>query len=277
MLKKIVLTITLYSLSSISQAMVVYDPANWAENVITAVQSQVTAVKSALIESHTLETMANTYATYQKVVDEYNLLNKNLEKLANLHNLIIDTRRSINTDNGHSALSQISALNPHHTHYENDRDKILSQYYEMPLDPQKIQFQFQGLISQDQIDAMKKQVEEQLQNYRLLQDTIDQSVLGMDKSKQRIADIKKMQDTLLNLGPTSALKTAQTSAAELNLLLQQNEQLIQQYNEVLKYMRMKKAEKESEKVKQSQAEQNTLKKSLNQGTGGLGRDRWGDL
>lgn len=249
---------------------IVFDPSNFAKNSITAVQTLETA-------KNTLNSYQELIHTYDQLKSQYNLTVTDLRELANITQLLKSMGDTVNGYYGSSPLSQLSQLDPKSGDYTQKRDAILTQYYQKPTDPNQIQATFQGMVNQSEIDTMKEKAKSQTLDYQLLQDNVDESTHEQALAKERSKDIQAYGNTLSSLGPNSSVRTQQTTASEVNFLLQQQEQVIQQHNEQLKYTRMQKAEEESEKAKQSQAEQASLQKAMNQGTKGLGRDRWGDF
>ena len=113
-------------------------------------------------------------------------------------------------------------------------------------------------------------------NYKVLQDSIDESTKAQDKAQIRKENISKYQSAL-NSGNMSQLSVEQTTGMELNMALEQNEQNISLQNEILKYLRMQKSYEDSMVAKQSQAEEANLERGINQGASGLGRSSWGDF
>lgn len=266
------LTISILTLlvSNTSNAMIVFDPTNFAKNSITAEQTFQTA-------ENTLNTYNETVNSYEQLVQQYNLSVTNLRNLENINELIANLGQSVNNYYGTSPMSQLASLNSTSPTYIQQRNSILSQYFEQPTSTATIQAEFGSALSSDQIEQMQATAQLQNLNYQLLEDSIDESTHQQTMATQRAQAIANYGQTLKGLGANSQLQTEQTTASELNFSLQQNEQLIQEINELLKYTRMQQAEDDSEKVQQSQAEQTSLQKVLNQGTTGLGRDSWGNF
>jgi hypothetical protein len=278
MLKKMVIMSSLGVVcASSSYAMIVFDPANFAKNAITAEQSIQTELNTAMTQANTLKTDIDTLKNYQQLVEQYNLTKANLEELANIKQYIANTQNTVNSNFGSSALSQLSSLNATSSNYIAQRDAILNKYFQKPLDPNYIQAEFQGSLNQDQIDAMKAQAQQQNLAYQRTQDAVDEAAHEQAAAINRNKNITDFGAAIQNLGPNSELKTQQMTATEVNFQLHQNEQMIQELNEQLKYIRLKQAQEDSEKAQALQDEQASFQRSLNQGTSGLGRDRWGDL
>lgn len=242
--------------------MIVFDPTNFAKNA---------------------GTMYNTYNTLVKAREEYKMLTRNhnlsltnLEELSNIMQLIEDINTTVNKHYGKSPMSKFAGLDPNNPNYIETRNAILSMYYQQPQNPNYIQAEFQGALNQNQINSMMAQAKLQGLNYQELKDAIDESTYEQAVAKQRARDIGVYGKTIEGLGAKSELKTEQTTASEVNFQLQQNEQLIQLQNENLKYERMQKAEVDSEKAQESEAEQSDLERAINQGNSGLGRSKWGN-
>jgi hypothetical protein len=264
------ITILLLVCTSTSFGFVVFDPVNYGQNAISAAE----AIK---ITKNTFDSLKELKDTYNKVKDNYNLTLQNLQNLKDIQQLLSDVDGSVNNYSGSSQLSSLNSLDPNSGNYAETRDQILNEYYQSPLKPEDIQARLQGSVSQNQIDAMKSQAKQENQDHQELVDAVDESAHENVKAKERAKHIQEYNKTISQLGEKSELKTQQTIAAELNLHAEQNEQLIEQQNQTLKYMRMQQAQIESERAKQTKAQLETFQKSINQGKSGLGRDKWGKL
>ncbi len=269
-ISSLIISILTLIVSNTSNAMIVFDPTNFAKNSITAEQTFQTA-------ENTLNTYNETVNSYEQLVQQYNLSVTNLRDLANINELITNLGQSVNNYYGTSPMSQLASLNSTSPTYIEQRNSILAQYFEQPTSTATIQAEFGSALNSDQIKQMQATAQLQNLNYQLLEDSIDESTHQQTMATQRAQAIANYGQTLKGLGANSELQTEQTTASELNFSLQQNEQLIQEINELLKYTRMQQAEDDSEIVQQSQAEQTSLQKSLNQGTTGLGRNSWGNF
>ncbi|MEO8965421.1 MAG: hypothetical protein ABI370_12210 [Gammaproteobacteria bacterium] len=254
---------------AVSFSMFVIDPSNLVQNTHTAMQT----FQMARDTTQSLENLKNMYHRIDELRD-IDLLN--LEQLSNLGTLIQSTDNSIDDNYGMIA-SQLAVLDPTKSDYAEKRDDVLANYYEKPTDPNEIQATFKGEMNQEQIDAMKVEAKRQQRDYQIVQRAADDGANEQRIAKKRQVSINKHGDTIKHLGEKSELKTQQVIASEVNLQLQQNEQLIQQQNESLMNAKMQKADEASEKAKETKYEQERLKKSINQGTSGLGRANWGDL
>jgi hypothetical protein len=242
----------------------VYDPTNYVENAATAVQ--------------TLAIQGSTAATVAQLVQEYQMFSQDLKQLENIGQYLknLDITQNLNSYYGTTPLSQLATLDPNSANYAQQRDNILAQYFQKPTDPNAIQAEFQSALTQNDIDAIKNKTQAENMNYQILQDSIDESTNAQDKAKKRQSNISDYQGAL-NSGDLSQLKIEQTTGLELNTALEQNEQNIAMQNEALKYLRMQKSYEDSEMSKESQAQESSLERAINQGTSGLGRSSWGDF
>jgi len=256
-----------YSFSAFG--MIVFDPTNFTENKITALQT----IK--LVEDST-QSLQNIKNMYGKISELRDIDLRNLQQLANLGDLVQSSNNTIDDSYG-TVTSELTVLDPDKGNYTEQRDNVLTKYYEKPVDPNEVQASFQGEMSQDQLDAMKSQAMRQQRDYQMIQQTADDGANEQKKATKRQKIIDEHGNTIKNLGEKSELQTQQVIASEVNLQLQQNEQLIQQQNEALMNSKLRKADEVSEKAKETKYEESRLKGAINQGTGGLGRDKWGGM
>jgi hypothetical protein len=221
-------------------------------------------------------TLMNSYNQLKAKVDLDNL---NLTSLSfqELSELIREVQSTVSMFDGHSTLAEISKLMPSSSNYASQRDAKLANHYKKPTDPKALDAQFGSSMDAKQLAAMKERNLEQQRNHQLMVDSVDQSQHTQEQAIKREKHIKTYGRQLEKLGDKSSLKTQQLTAAQINMSLAQNEQMIKQQNELLKHTRLQKAADESEKVKVAQAEEERLKKAMTQGDRGLGRERMGDL
>jgi len=154
--------------------------------------------------------------------------------------------------------TQLFQLDPDSTNYNKTRDAILEYYYHLP-----------------------NQESDSLENKKSYEQIIESMKSGSyleKKQAERREIIKSHSDILQNLGDTSALQTAQITASQLNLLLQQQEDVLISLSSLKQLEQEERLKALSAKTEEYQLEKERLLKLKQDSEKAMPpRSRWGDL
>lgn len=260
-----------------AQAMIVFDPTNYAQNLKTAIQTAATlnqlrsAYETQLQQFHTLQSQFHT------ITDHYELFELSLRKLEDLKQLLANTEDAIYTTTGNSDFSLLPTLNPNTPNYTQKRDAILSEYYHIPQNPSRIAERFTGLLHDSDIETLTANAEQNQKHYERFLDSVETREHQQQTQQQRIDHIQSYQDTLNHLGDNSELKTAQTTASELHLSLQQNEAILASLQSIQQAQSLILAQQISNQSEDEENEQKRLLRAIQQDDSSYGQSKWGDL
>ncbi len=233
-----------------------------------------------------VEAEANTLHTFEKLKEQAKTLSASKDYLNTAKDKLI---RKIQLDEINLAsltpqqiLAYIQNADKTVTPYNGaaplTQESAFNQFYMQPVDPNIVEAELKGLLSQDQLNAVVAAAKEQKMRHDLFIEGIKQAHKERDLSSRRLNAIQQYGQQVADLAKSkSSLQAAQATATQLNFSLQQQEQLIKQSQEHLQYIRLQKAEEEGEKAKVQQAIRDKIQEAAHQGTSGYGSDRWGEL
>ena len=259
------------------QAMIVFDPTNYGQNLKTAIQTAATfdqlrkAYETQIQQFQTLKSQFNT------VTDHYALFEKSLKRLTALKQLLANTEDMINTNLGRSDFSLLPKLDPTKTDYIQKRNTILAEYYYTPQNPEQIEQQFDGDLNGADILILKNQAQKNQRAYEQFLDTVDIQAEQYKAQQKRLQHIEDYQKTLNQLDDHSDLKTAQTTAGELHLALQQNEAILSSLRMIQQEQALQRAKRISSQIEDEENEQKRFFRALQQDDSEYGQSTWGDL
>lgn len=264
--------------STAFSAMLVYDPENYIQNVNTAMYTyQMTQQFSQQINYLKGGQYTTLLGQLTQLTNTYQLHATNLTGYAQLQNLLSNNNKVINSYNGSSDYSMLQTLNPESPTYAQDRDAILKEYYHNPENPMQVSQDLGNVVASNSVNQLTDEATQHQQEWERVLDAQKVIAKQNETTVTRQAQLDQFSDAIKNLGSTSQLQTEQLSAAELHLLLQQQEEQTKSLEKIQQTQVETLAQKTSAEAEDFEDEQQRLKAAADQGTSGYGKDKWGDF
>lgn len=235
---------------------VVYDPSTWAQTVAIA---------------------NNTMDQINQLRDTYDLSKSNLRSLIGIANYLKSNKEMLSSFKGKSDQSMLTDMNPDDPDYSEERDAVLSEYYERPEDPSSVRSKLSGVLDDAVLNRLTADAQQNKKGWVVVEDAVAETAHQTMIKNNRTNQIDRLSKQASNLGPESELQTQQLALTASILLLQQQEGIADLLRSIHSDQTSLDAQKRSAMNAVFKNEIDRLSRAAKQGSDLPDKQKWGKL
>lgn len=270
--KKIIAAVLLCSsiIAQSAHAFVVFDPTNFVQNLITAVQA--------------VETVAQEIQQYNQMVVQYTTMLKNLESLpdtlkkgltSDIESALMEVTKSFSNN----LLAAMKDIDPASKDAALEQDAILSLYYSVPKTPDEIGKMMGKVLNDgDMLNKLKDSQAVTRTRYERETEEINKVTNSQDASeKRRVKALKELNGEVDGMDEQSEMQALQLIAKQNALSQTQNEALIKSQQLLYADQKQKDLQTISDFERARQRRLARAKFAAEHPAQGLGKATWGGI